>query len=89
MSNVKNILDKVNFTYLDNLIKREDNLIEENICINSSIQKAMILGKYSLKNDELMFSLAKIYKHNYSKISKTLGVHKSSVSRFFKKDARI
>ena len=58
---------------------------EENIIsIDSSIQKAINLGKNSLKNDELMFSLLKIYKNNYSKIAKTLGVHKSSVSRFFK-----
>lgn len=57
---------------------------DSNIPIESYVQKAIMLGKNSLKDPELMFSLAKIYNSNYSKLAKTLGIHKSSVSRFFK-----
>lgn len=50
------------------------------------IQKALILRKSALKDHELMKKLSIIYNNNYTEIANTIGVHKSTISRYFKKN---
>jgi hypothetical protein len=50
-----------------------------------SKEEAITLGKDALKNKHLMNTLKKMYKYSAT-IAKLLGVHKSTVTRFFKKN---
>jgi len=50
------------------------------------IERARSLKKKSLKDKKLMYTLHKIYEGNYSKIAELIGVHRSSVLRFFSKN---
>lgn len=49
------------------------------------IKEGARLGKAAFKNGILMDELLRIYDNNFTNIAVLLGVHKSSVSRFFKK----
>lgn len=49
------------------------------------IKEGARLGKAAFKNGILMDELLRIYNSNFTNIAILLGVHKSSVSRFFKK----
>ena len=49
------------------------------------IKKGTELKKKALQNEALMKELLRIYKNNYSQIAILLGVHKSTVSRYFNK----
>jgi hypothetical protein len=52
---------------------------------NSIIQDAISLGKKALKNKNIMKALYTIYNGNMTHIGNVIGVHKSTVSRVFKK----
>lgn len=60
--------------------------IQKQTCNNENeyITQAIQLKKESLKNHILMEELLKIYQNNYTKIASILGVHKSTISRYFK-----
>jgi hypothetical protein len=49
------------------------------------LKEAALLGKAAFKNNLLMNELLKICDNNYSQIAVLLDVHKSTVSRYFKK----
>ncbi len=73
-----------NKTIIQNNDELSDQLSKEK---ETTIKYAMALGKNALKNKELMIQLATTC-NNQTEIAHLLGVHRSSVSRFFKENQK-